>query len=74
MKYRKAKKSSHQTNLGLVTKQDRTGLAACFAVQERTLSPLPALVQDASEEMKNALTPRRTSRKFTNHRRSDLQL
>lgn len=47
MKYRKAKSSLHQSNLRLVAKQDRTGLAACFAGQEHALLPLLTLVQDA---------------------------
>jgi transposase-like protein len=47
MQYRKAKQSSHQSNLRLVAKQDRQGLAACFAGQEPVLLPLLALVEDA---------------------------
>lgn len=47
MKHRKAKQSSHQSNLRLVARHDRQGLAACFAGQEHALLPLLELVQDA---------------------------
>ena len=47
MKYRKAKKSPHQSKLKLVAKHDTQGLAACFAGQDQALLPLLQLVQDA---------------------------
>ena len=47
MKHRKAKKSSHQSNLKFVAKPDRQALAACFAGQGQALLPLLELVQDA---------------------------
>ena len=56
MPYRKAKQSSHQSNLGLVARQDRTGLAACFAGQEHALLPLLELVQDAKASIDDLMS------------------
>jgi hypothetical protein len=47
MPYRKAKPSSHQSDLRLIGKHDQQGLAACFAGQRQALLPLLSLVEDA---------------------------
>lgn len=56
MKYRKAKQSSHQSNLRLVAKHDKPGLAACFANREPVLLPLLALVEDAKASIDDLMS------------------
>ena len=65
MKHGKAKKSSHQSNLNLVDKQDRQALAACFAGQDQALLPLPALVQDARANIDELMSDAATA--FVEH-------
>ena len=47
MTNRKAKTSPHQSNSKSLAKQDKQGLAACFADQGQVLLPLLELVEDA---------------------------
>ena len=47
MTNRKAKTSPHQSNPKLLAKQDKQGLAACFADQGQVLLPLLELIVDA---------------------------
>lgn len=56
MTHRKAKTSSHQSKLKLVARQDRQGLAACFADQDQVLLPLLALVQDAKASIDDLMS------------------
>jgi len=62
MQYRKAKPSSHQSNLKLAAKHDRPGLAACFAGQEPVLLPLLAQVLDAKASIDELMAD--TARSF----------
>jgi transposase-like protein len=56
MPYRKAKPSSHQSNLRLIGKHDQQGLAACFASQRQALLPLLSLVEDAKASIDDLMS------------------
>jgi hypothetical protein len=56
MPYRKARPSSHQSNLRLIGKHDQQGRAACFAGQRQVLSPLLSLVEDAKASIDESMS------------------